>query len=209
MPKRLSPVIPFVLLLALCTLNGCSRLNCTRLEPLLGGDVNLVRLGRAITDELAAKSFPPLQPRNPEQPILTTTLVDINHLERTSKFGRTLQSHISSRFVDLGYGVKELQLRKNLLLKEHQGEFILSRDLTLIAEEHTAQAVVVGTYSTANRILYLSLRLVRPTDRTVLATYDERLCLDENTLNLLGLQFEELEELPPPHRSLLNRLLYW
>ncbi len=202
------PLVPLLLLL-LALLGACSNLNCTRLEPLLGGDINLVRLGRVITDQLTEKSFPPLMPRNLEQPILTTTLVNINRLDQTSQFGRTLQSHVSSRFVELGYGVKELQLRKSLLLKEHQGEFMLSRDLSLIAEEHHAQAVVVGTYSVANRILYLSLRLVRPSDRSVLATYDERLCLDENTLQLLGLQYEELEELPAPKRSLLNRLLYW
>jgi TolB-like protein len=189
-------------------LSACSNLNCTRLETLLGGDVNLVSLGGSIGETLARESFPPILPAQTEQPIYITTIVDNNNFYETTDFGRALQNHIASSFVKQGYTVKEVKLRSNVLIRKQDGEFMLSRDLEELSNKQRAQAMVVGTYSMANRVMYLSIRLVDPRDQKVRSTYDKRLCLDENTLRMLGLQFEESESIQPPREPLLDRILY-
>ena len=46
-----------VLLFVLC---GCSQLNGTRLEPVLGGDIDLVALGDEVANHLLQQPVPPL-----------------------------------------------------------------------------------------------------------------------------------------------------
>ncbi len=196
-------------LFCLVLVAGCSNLNCTRLEPVLGGDVNLVTLGSEIADTLIGRAFPPLLPRQPNQPVLVTTFVDNNDLKVTSSFGRSLQNSVSGRFVDQGYAVRELKLRQDLLVRPGEGETILSRYLEQIDTRQPVQALVVGTYTLSNRVMYLSARLVRPSNRQVLASYEKRICLDANTLRMLGLEIQDYGEVPPPSRSILDELLYW
>lgn len=54
------PWLLFLLLLAA----GCSSLNGTRLEPVLGADVNLVRLGDRVAESLLTQAVPPLLPNS-------------------------------------------------------------------------------------------------------------------------------------------------
>ncbi len=190
-------------------LAGCSRLNCTPLEQLLGADVNLVSLGANISDTLIARSMPPLLPRQPEQPVFITTPVNNDNLKSTSSFARSLQNSIGAEFVRQGFVVKEIKLRGNVVINQGEGEFMLSRDLMELKEKQRAQAVVVGTYTLADRVMYLSIRLVRPGDATILAVYEKRLCLDAHSLQMLGLQLSEEDPIPQPGEPLLDRLLYW
>lgn len=44
------PALAWPILLLLLAAAGCSTLNGTRLEPLLGADVNLVRLGDRVAE---------------------------------------------------------------------------------------------------------------------------------------------------------------
>lgn len=203
----------FVVVLSLVS-SGCSNLNGTRVEPLLGGDVNLVKLGDKVAEMLANQSFPPLFPRKQDQPVLVTTLVDNTDLTNTSHFGRTLQNHIAAGFVKRGFAVKEMKLTGDVLIQAQRGEFMLSRHLDNIAGKQRAQATVVGTYSMSGRVMYLSIRLVSPGDRNIRATYDDKLYLDENTLRLLGLQYAAAgnsgeDFVKPPSTSILDTLLYW
>ncbi len=206
--RPLLSLVAFVLLLAL--LPGCtSRLNCTRLEDYLGRDVDLVDLGSEIGRQLAAESFPPLVPRNPEQPVLVTTLVSNDNLTKSSAFGRSLQNAIAAELVRQGYAVNEVRLRGNVLLAAGEGEFMLSRDLMELQEKQKAQAVVVGTYSLANRVMYLSVRLVSPAGGHIRSAYEQRLCLDENTLRMLGLELIDDDEIvQPPSEPLLDKVFY-
>ncbi|MCF6186376.1 MAG: hypothetical protein L3J49_02725, partial [Desulfobulbaceae bacterium] len=131
----------------LFSFTGCSRLNCTRLEKLLGGDVNLISLGRDIGDELIDGSFPPLIPRQPEQPVLVTTLVNNDNLRDSSSFGRSLQNAVAAEFVRRGYSVNEVKLRGDVSINAGEGEFMLTRELDEREGKQRAQAVGVGTYT--------------------------------------------------------------
>ena len=96
--KRLASALtlPWQLILLLLVAAGCSNLNGTRLEPVLGADVNLVRLGDRVAESLLTQAVPPLLPRQPEQPVLITTLVNNDQLADTSSFGRSFQNNLAA-----------------------------------------------------------------------------------------------------------------
>ncbi|MBA3005633.1 MAG: hypothetical protein KKB91_01910 [Proteobacteria bacterium] len=195
------------------SLAACSSFNCTRLEKQLGAEENLINLAARITDDLTQKAFPPLMPRQPDLPVLSTTFVNNNDLKETSRFGRILQEHISSRLVQLGYTTKELKLRDTLLMQERSGETMLSRDVKDINNKQSlsAQAILVGTYSYTDRIMYISARLINPKDRNIISSYDYRLCMDDNILAMFGLKRQSIgldDEVDPPRGSWINSLFY-
>lgn len=211
------PAVIFQRLLLTITLAllpaGCSSFNCTRLEQQLGAEQNLITLAEKITDNLTQDAFPPLMPRQPDLPILTTTFANNDNLKETSRFGRILQEHITSRLVQLNYTAKELKLRQSLLMQEQSGETMLSRNLRDLDAKQSlaAQAILVGTYSYTDRVMYISARLINPKDRTIISSYDYRLCMDDNVLAMFGLQRQPSssgDEVDPPRKSLINTLFY-
>ncbi len=185
-------ILVFILV---CFFSGCSRFNCTRLEDLLGADTDLISFSYNIADRLTASANPPLVPLNPDMPILVTTFVDNNDLEKTSQLGRTLQEHIASRLVQLGYTVKEIKLSNSLSIEPRSGETILSRDLKKLSQTQKAQAILVGTLSSTNRTLYISSRLINPITANVITSDDYRLCMDDHILAMFGLQRAERDEM--------------
>lgn len=193
-------------LILLAALAGCSAFNGTRAENLLGRETNLIKFSYRAAEQLVETSYPPLMPLNPEMPILTTTFVDNNDLQQTSQFGRILQEHMSSRFVQLGYTIREVKLAKSMEIKELSGETILSRDLQKLTASQKAQAILVGTISYANRTMYISTRLINPHDSTVLASADYRMIMDDHILAMFGLQrAEDADGIAEPNQPWLNR----
>lgn len=197
-------------LLTLLLLTGCAAFNETRLESSLGRDVDLVDFANEIADDLVSQAFPPLLPRQPQLPVLTTTFVDNNELERTSHFGRVLQEHLAARLVQLGYTVKEIKLRPDLVIEPKSGETILSRQLSLLKETQPAQAILVGTTSMAQRTMYISARLINPNDATIIAARSYRLYMDKNVLAMFGLKTADGggEFIKEPSEPLINQLFY-
>jgi len=207
MPPAARTTVAFLILLLL--VSGCSRFNCTRFEPLIGSETDLIAFSYAIADDLTTAAFPPLVQGNPEMPVLVTTFVDNNDLDRTSKFGRLLQEHISSRLVQLGYTVKEIKMTGQLQIAPKSGESILSRDLARISPSVKSQAVLVGTISMAQRTMYVSARLVHPVSNAIQSSTDRRLCMDDAILAMFGLQQQTAsDEIAEPPRPLLNSILY-
>jgi len=212
MKKISNPVSPkyiFLALTAMFFLTGCSSFNCTRLENLLGNDTDLIKFSYGITEALVKQANPPLIPRHPNMPILVTTPVDNNNLSKTSHFGRILQEHITSRFVQLGFTVKEIKLANTLQINQRSGETILSRDLSKLQGAQEAQAIFAGTLSHSAGIMYISTRLINPTNSNIIATDDNRLCMDENILTMFGLQRQDNVEEPieEPPKPFLNSVL--
>lgn len=202
-------VVYVVLLFMLLLHSGCSSFNGTRLENILGGKTNLIDFSYTIADNLAERALPPLVPHHPDMPILITTFVDNNDLEQTSHFGRILQEHIASRFVQLGYTVREMKLSNTLHIEPKSGETILTRDLTKLSDGQPAQAILVGTISRTNRILYISARLINPVNSNILATDDHQLVMDDDTLAMFGLQRQSAGDNPieEPDQPFLNSIL--
>ncbi len=201
--------LPLFLLLS-ALLASCSSLNCTSLERFLGADVNLIKLGDTIADELLVSAMPPLMPRHPEEAILTSTFVNIDDFENTSTFSRLLQSHVGARFVQQGYTVKEVSLRNTMKIRPGDGEKILSRDLSLITPDQAVQAVMLGTYSLNNRVLYITAKLVNPLNRNIIAVKSYRLCMDDNLLAMFGLQRYKKDPngIDPPRGSFIDDIFF-
>lgn len=195
-----------VLLVLFC---GCSSFNCTRLEQVLGGETNLIKFSYKIADNLIETALPPLIPRDPTMPIIVTTFVDNNRLEQTSRFGRILQEHISSRLVQQGYTVKEIKLADTMSIEQQSGETILSRNLSKLNGTLEAQAILIGTLSRAKRTLYISTRLVNPANSVVIASDDYKLCIDDRIMETLGLQYQGngTSTIQEPSQPRLNSVL--
>ena len=194
-------------------LTGCSSFNCTKLQGVLGTEQNLITLATQITDNLTQKAFPPLLPGEPELPILVTTFVNNDNLKETSRFGRILQEHIASRLVQTNYTVKEIKLRQTLLMQEQSGETMLSRDTQKIDPKQslTSQAILVGTYSYTDRVMYISARLVNPKDRNIISSYDYQLCMDDNISTMFEPKRKPStpdDEVAPPKKSVIDSIFY-
>ena len=194
----------------LFSVSGCAYFNETKLENSLGKDVNIINYSYDIADDLVKNAYPPLIPRQQEMAILTTTFVDNNNLRNTSHFGRLLQDNIGSRFVQKGYTVNEVKLRKDLLIEEKSGETILSRNLKLLEQSQKAQAILVGTISQAQRTMYISARLINPNDSTIIASKNYRLYMDKNVLAMFNLQLSGSngDAIKPPSEPMMNAVLY-
>jgi hypothetical protein len=70
-------------------------------------------------------------------------------------------------------------------MQKKGGEFMLSRELKEVSTEHNVQAVVMGTYSLARDLVYISSSVINPSDSTIRATYDYAIPLGANTARLL------------------------
>lgn len=126
-------------------------------------------------------------PLDARAPVLVATLVDIDHLQTSSRFGRVLSDQMAGRLVQRGLPVPELRLREAVALVPQTGTLLLSRELREVSRAHAAQAVLVGTYAVSGRQVFVSLKLVRPEGNTTIAAHDYALPLGEETRTLLGL----------------------
>lgn len=143
----------------------------------------LIQANYDATDRLLAGLRAPI---DPNAPILTAVLVNIDQLDESSRFGRIVAEHIASRLTQKGYAVVEAKLRGSLFVKQSEGEILLSRELKDISQSHNAQVVVVGTYAVAADYLYVNLKVVSPQDNIVLAAHNYALPINDNTEALLG-----------------------
>jgi TolB-like protein len=156
---------------------------CASIRAHMDMDANLISTSYRTADTLVARMNPPI---GPDQPILAASFVNIDNLEETSGLGRTISEQIASRLTQRGYKVVEMKLRKTIFVSNSKGgQFMLSRELRNISIEHNVQYVVVGTYSVANSIIYVSAAVVNPTDNILLATYNYELPLGSNNRTLL------------------------
>ncbi|MCX7945610.1 MAG: FlgO family outer membrane protein [Hydrogenophilus sp.] len=141
----------------------------------------VLETAQALADSLASRA--------PEWvksgPVLVSTLVDVDQLEHSTTLGRALSEQIGSRLVAKGFTVTEVKLRTSLFVKKATGELMLARELTEIAEQQAARAVVVGTYAAGKRAVHINVKLVDPVTGTILAADDAILSMDGHVRSLL------------------------
>ncbi len=116
--------------------------------------------------------------------VLVASLANIDDLEESSRFGRAVAEQVGSRLVQSGFVVREVKLADTLMVREHNGEFILSRDFANIANAHNADVVVTGTYSEAQLYMFVNLRMTRLVDGVVLAAHDFELVRDTDIITM-------------------------
>lgn len=147
---------------------------------------NLISGNYAATDTLVTGGKVPAS----GGPVLVATVVDIDHLERSSTLGRLISEHVASRLSQKGYIVTELKMREPVYVRTPEGELMLSREVREISAKHGAQAVAVGTYARdtsggRNGLVFVSLKLVRTGDNTIVGASDYALILAQGGYGLL------------------------
>ena len=99
--------------------------------------------------------------------------------------GKLFAEQLAGRMANRGAAVKELKLREQLFIKRSTGALLLSDEVRDLSRTHRTQAVVVGTYASSGKVLYISLKLVRPEGNIVIAAHDYALPMDSNIGGLL------------------------
>lgn len=122
----------------------------------------------------------------PGRPLIVATLVNINALEESSPLGRMIAEQISGQFSRSQFSVIEMKVRNNVYVKQNVGELLLTREIKQLAQSHNAQAVIVGTYTESSQLVFINLKVIRPTDNIVLAAHDYVIPLDKVVRSLLG-----------------------
>jgi TolB-like protein len=101
--------------------------------------------------------------------LVLTTLVDLNQLHKTSKFGRTLSEALATRLFQHGYGVEEIRKVSGILIKDNLGEIILSRDAKRLAEEHECDVILAGTYALTPDTVIINVKFLNAQSQEVLS----------------------------------------
>ena len=122
------------------------------------------------------------------QRVLVATLVSLDRLQESSRFGRLVSEQIAGRLVQIGVPVVEVRLREQLQLHPDQGALLLSRQLKEVSASQQARLVVLGTYAVANSVVYISLKVVQPEGNAVIAAHDYSLPIDQEIRRLLAAQ---------------------
>lgn len=148
-----------------------------------GSDTRLIESSYKAADSLIEQAR--LRPLTGGR-ILTATFADIDNLESSSTFGRTITEYIGSRLVQKGFEVNEIKLGKSILIKKKEGEFLLSRNGEKMSNAVNAHALFTGTYSIAEDVVYVTARVLNPCDSSILAVYDYKLPLGKNTRKMLA-----------------------
>lgn len=122
---------------------------------------------------------------HPPGPLVMATLVNINNLEMTSAFGRTIAEQVSAGLTRNGFQIVELKYRNGVYIKRNQGELALSLEVKDLARTSSAQGVVAGTYSVGKDLVFVTLKVIHQNENIVLASYSFALPLDNNIVSLL------------------------
>ncbi|HQR04012.1 MAG: hypothetical protein JSR19_09700 [Proteobacteria bacterium] len=137
----------------------------------------------AAVDKLVSATAVPIDKNTP---LLVATVVNIDSLNKSSRFGRLISEQIASRLTQQGFNVVEMKLRSDIYIKEGTGELLLSRDVRDLSKNYNAQVVVVGNYAVASGYVYLTLKAVTVVDNRVIAAVNYLLPLSENNQALLA-----------------------
>jgi hypothetical protein len=145
----------------------------------------VVRLNNKAADSLAKqlRSNRASQFISRQDPIIVTTIADVDRLEASSSMGRITTEQIASRLAQLGFNVTEVKVRGNLFVERGRGdyktagppfagEFVLSRNVEQIASEHAAVAIIAGTYAVGKTHSIVSLRAIDVATKRIVAGHD-------------------------------------
>jgi TolB-like protein len=174
----------FSLLLIVLMLSACApRQNSYR--PASYSSVaqsELIAASYQAADALITQAGESLSSRHP---VIVATLVNINALEESSPLGRLISEQLGARLAQQGYKVIELKIRQKLYMKRHEGELMLTREIRDIAQQHNAQALIIGTYTEGADRVFINLKLTQIESNIALAAVDYALPLDMNIRALL------------------------
>ncbi|HBX37457.1 MAG TPA: hypothetical protein DEG76_09285 [Pseudohongiella sp.] len=117
--------------------------------------------------------------------MIAASFADVNELSTSSTFGRMASQQLVSQFVIEGFSFVEILMRDNIYIDSNEGEFLLSRTVNDISDQHNAPIVLVGTYAPADENVFVTAKLIRTTDNVIVASYDYAVPYTRDMRNLL------------------------
>ncbi|MBF0446918.1 MAG: hypothetical protein HQL67_01835 [Magnetococcales bacterium] len=153
-------------------------------QPLSGPkSLDIQESSQRAADKMLARMWDKF--RISQESILPASFVDERDMEKTTPFGRLISRQIANRFTQAGHSLVEIKLRKNVLLQERLGQFVLTRELEKIRDIHQVHAVLSGSYVTSDNRVYISTSVVRLRDGVTLAAEDFDMPLTRDIQSLL------------------------
>lgn len=113
-----------------------------------------------IGEELARQLIANRRDGAGDERLIFTTLVNLDDLRQTSKFGRTMSESMATQLFQHGYGVVELRKAANIMVQANNGEMVLSRDAARLAKQYEANAIVAGTYALTPKTVIINVKLL-------------------------------------------------
>lgn len=174
----------FSALAAVALLSGCAAGGNTGqpTQAYQSRDADIVANSHQAAERLLGSA---LQTLDKDKPILVASLVNVANMSQSSNLGRIISEQITTRLAQLGYQTREMKFRGSFLIRKGSGEFVLSRSIREISRKQDAQAVIAGVYAVAADVVYVTVRLIRAEDSSVISSYDYKLPLGPNTLALV------------------------
>ena len=117
--------------------------------------------------------------------ILVATFADVNNLQTSLNFGRTLTDCLISSLNQQHFKVIELRKTLQVYVEEKNGEYLLSRKISEINTKLKAHACVVGTYSLAYDTVIVNTRLIDMGNSNVISSSSLEIPIDKNIQHLL------------------------
>lgn len=122
-----------------------------------------------IGDNLARQLINNRRSLNTNETLIFTTIVNLNNLDQTSKFGRALSESLATSLFQYGFHVIELRKAGAIMVKDKTGELILSRESKELGKEQKADAIVAGTYSLTPKSIIINIKLLAAGTQEVLS----------------------------------------
>ncbi|HCC54819.1 MAG TPA: hypothetical protein DEQ20_07850 [Desulfobulbaceae bacterium] len=151
-----------------------------------GGTVSVVTPDFfGVGEELALQLTSGMRGAGGGQRLILTTVVDLDNLYTTTRFGRTLTEALSTSLFRHGFGVVEIRKSAEILMRDNRGELMLTRDVKLLAKQQQAAAILTGTYSLTPTTVILNLKLLDAGSQQVLSVAGLELQRSRNINHLL------------------------
>jgi len=135
-------------------------------------------LSEAISRNLKDRSFK-------SYPVIVTSFVSLNDLDKSSVFGRMMAEKLLHFMNKNGFNVVEIRRSQDLFIKKEVGEMILTRDISELAEITKAKSVLAGTYVATADALIINVRLIDINTPRILSSYSYEVAMTDEVESLL------------------------
>ena len=162
--KKESPVLLGLILLLVVLSAGCAG------QKRKGGTVSVMSpdffgLGENLARQLKLNHRQELLGER----VIMTSLVPLDRLENPSGFGLIMAEALATQLFHHGVEVIETRKARSVVMRDDQGELVLSRDGSSIARQQEATSIVAGTYSLTPHTVIVNLRLLSASSSAVLS----------------------------------------
>ncbi len=137
--------------------------------------------------------------------VMATVPVNINNLKVSCPLARQMMEEVTRWMVQAGYRMQEIRKGKDIFFQQKQGEMLLTRDASLLANRKVAsQAVLTGTYVVSPEQVRFSIRLIHTPTNEVIAMGTATVPITPDVLPLLIDEHTEAVKLMPSVQTRLQ-----